>query len=193
MFPLWTRRTLLTAVAGMLAAIPCATVPARAESRPPPNGPVILTVAGDIAQTNRGPSDPKLDGFLNYHEIEFVKAFVFDLAMLEEFPLTEIRCQPPQYSSSATFQGPRLDDILKALGAEGASIRTRALDGFAVDLTAAQIEAKDWILATRADRRSFGIGDKGPLWLMHTPSAEKVPEDEEQGWPWAVFYIEVTK
>jgi hypothetical protein len=190
MIPLWTRRTLLTAMVGMLAALPWATTSTRAESRPPPNGPVILTVAGDIAQTNRGPSDPKLDGFLKYHEIEFKKAFVFDLAMLEEFPLTEIHCQPPQYSSSVTFQGPRLREVLKALEAEGASIKTRALDGFAVDLTAAQIAAKDWILATRADRRPFGIGDKGPIWLMHPPSAEKVREDEEQGWPWAVFYIE---
>ncbi|MFQ5626479.1 MAG: hypothetical protein ACE5FM_07495, partial [Methyloligellaceae bacterium] len=53
-------------------------------------------------------------------------------------------------------------DVLKALGAQGASIQTRALDGYAVDLTVQKIAEKDWILATRADGRPFGIGDKGP-------------------------------
>lgn len=158
-----------------------------------PEGAVILTIAGDIVHTNRRASDPKLDGFMNYHEIEFQKAFAFDIAMLEDFPMTQIRCQPPQYSSSVTFQGPLLRDVLKALGAEGASIQTRALDGFAVDLTVQQIAAKDWILATRADGRPFGIGDKGPVWLIHTPKVEKVPEEEENNWPWALFYIQVNK
>lgn len=189
----WTRRSLLAGAC--VAVLAHAVMPARAmaQAKPAPSGPVILTVAGDLAHANRGPSDPKLDGFMTYHEIEFKRAFTFDLAMLEEFPMTEIRCQPPQYSSSVTFQGPLLRDVLRALGADGASIKTRALDGFAVDLTPERIAAKDWILATRAGGRPFGIGDKGPVWLMHTPSAEKVPEDEEHGWPWAVFYIEVTK
>lgn len=158
-----------------------------------PKGAVILTIAGDIAETNRGASDPKLDGFMKFHEIEFKHAYALDIAMLEEFPLKEIRCQRPQYSRPVTFSEPLLRDVLKALGAEGASIQTRALDGFAVDLTPKQLAAKDWILATRADGKPFGIGDKGPVWMIHTPSAIKVPEEEEHGWPWALFYIQVKK
>lgn len=164
-----------------------------ADTRPAPEGPVILTVAGDISHTNRDASNPKLDGFMTYHDIEFKRAFAFDLAALEQFPAREITCQPPQYGKSVTFSGPLLRDVLKVLGADGAAIKTRALDGFAVDLTPAQIAAKDWVLATRADGKPFGLGDKGPIWLLHTPAAPKVTEAEEQGWPWAVFYIEVTK
>jgi len=164
-----------------------------ADIKPAPEGPVILTISGDIGHTNRGASHPKRDGFFAYHEIEFTKALSLDLAALEEFPQHKIICQPPQYDNSATFQGARLIDVLKALGAQNVSIKTRALDGFAVELASQQIAAKDWILATRADGKPFGIGDKGPVWLMHTPSTQKVPEAEEQGWPWAVFYIEVKK
>lgn len=187
----WTRRSLLTAIGASALTLALDTGSRAAGMPAGPNGAVILTFAGDIARTNRGASDPKLDSFMNYHDIEFTRAFAFDIAMLEDFPLTQIKCQPPQYSSPVTFQGPLLRDVLKALGAQGASIQTRALDGFAVDLTSEQISAKKWILATRGDGRPFGIGDKGPVWLIHTPSAVKVPEQEEHGWPWALFYIQV--
>ena len=175
-----------------LAFVPDMRV-AMAKSVASPQGPVILTIAGDLALSNRGPLDPMADGFLKFHEITFDKAFVFDRAMLETFPLNEIRAQPPQYSVPATFRGPLLSDVLKSLGAGGASIQTRALDGFAVDLLAEDLAGKDWTLALSADGRPFGIGDRGPIWLMHTPSSLKVAEEEEQRWPWALFFIQVQK
>lgn len=187
----WSRRSLLTAMGASALSLALETKGEAAQTPIHPKEAVILTVAGDIAYTNRGAFDPKLDGFMKYHEIEFKKAHTFDIAMLEDFPMSEIKCQPPQYSSNVTFQGPLLRDVLKALGAERASIQTRALDGFAVDLTSEQVNAKDWILATRVNGKPFGIGGRGPVWMIHTPSAEKVPEEEEKNWPWALFYIQV--
>jgi hypothetical protein len=189
----WTRRSLL---AGMgLAVLPhgfrAGTASARSVAMP--QGAVVLTFAGDIAHANRGPLGPRADGFLKYHDIDFDKAFVFDRAMLAEFPQHEIRAQPPQYDAPVTFRGPLLKDVLNSLGAAGAAIQTRALDGFAVDLSAADLAAKDWTLSLEADGRPFGIGDRGPVWLMHTPSALKVAEEEEQRWPWALFFIRVKK
>jgi hypothetical protein len=187
----WSRRSLLTAMGASALSLALDTEGEAAETPIRPKGAVILTVAGDITHTNRGAFDPKLDGFMKYHEIEFEKAHTFDIAMLEDFPMSEIKCQPPQYSTNVTFQGPLLRDVLKALGAERASIQTRALDGFAVDLTSEQVKAKDWILATRVNGKPFGIGDRGPVWMIHTPSTEKVPDEEEKNWPWALFYIQV--
>lgn len=189
----WTRRSLLAAMGMSALALSVDADAVMARSAAPPKGAVILTVAGDIAHSNRGALDPKRDGFLKFHEIEFDKAFTFDRAMLEDFPLNEIRAQPPQYSAPATFRGPLLRDVVKALGGEGAAIQTRALDGFAVDLSPEDLAAKDWTLVLSADGRPFGIGDKGPLWLMHSPSAVKVSEEEEQRWPWALFFIQVKK
>lgn len=187
-------RRLMLGVCGVVAlALVVPVQMAVAERVPTPKGAVILTVAGDIAEANRGARHPKRDGFLKFHDITFQTAFVFDRAMLEDFPLREIKAQPPQYADPVTFRGPLLRDVLKALGTEGASIQTRALDGFAVDLSPEQIAEKDWILALTADGRPLGIGDLGPIWLMHMPSTVKVPHEEEQRWPWALFYIEVKK
>lgn len=188
-----TRRALLAGLGSMAFTHAVSGGAVLAEMKSALEGQVVLTIAGDIAHANRGAFDAVRDGFFKYHEIEFDKAFAFDRAMLEEFPLKEIRCQPPNYVSSVTFRGPLLRDVLKVLGAESASIKTRALDGFAVDLTSQQLAAQDWILVTQADGRPLGIGAKGPVWLMHTPSSEKVTDEEEQSWPWAVFYIEVSK
>ena len=186
----WSRRSLLTAMGASALSLVLDTEGEADETPIRPKGAVILTIAGDIAHTNRGAFDPKLDGFMKYHEIEFKKAHTFDIAMLENFPMSEIKCQPLQYSSNVTFQGPLLRDVLKALGAEWASIQTCALDGFAVDLTSDKVRAKDWILATRVNGKPFGIGDRGPIWMVHTPSTKKVLEEEEN-WPWALFYIQV--
>lgn len=195
----WSRRAFLTiagASAFALALDPHSHTHSQARAAAgegQPQGAAILTFAGDIAVTNRAAFDPKLDGFMKYHEIDFTRAFAFDIAMLEDFPMREIKCQPPQYSSPVVFEGPLLQDVLKALGAEGASIQTRALDGYTVDLTQQEIAAKDWSLATRIDGRPLGIGGRGPLWMIHTPSTQIVPEEEEQYWPWALFYIHIIK
>lgn len=188
----WTRR-LLVVTCVILALAATIGGAALAEQIPTPKGAVILTIAGDIDKSNRGAAHPKRDGFLKFHDIAFQKAFVFDREILEGFPPREIKAQPPQYAKPVTFRGPLLKDVLKALGAEGASIQTRALDGFAVDLSAKEIAAEDWTLAVTADAKPLGIGAQGPVWLMHTPSTLKVPHEEEQRWPWALFYIDVKK
>lgn len=187
------RRSMLAAALTLALTSATGCGEGQAGSSASPKGAVVLTIAGDIAISNRGALAPKTDGFLNYHEIKFDKAYAFDRAMLEALPQQEITSQPPQYTNPVMFRGPALKEVLKIVGAAGASIQTRALDGFAVDLSAGEIAEKDWILALGADGRPFGIGDKGPLWLMHTPSAIKVPEEEEQRWPWALFYIEIKK
>lgn len=187
----WTRRSFLGGIGG--SALAFAGTSAAAQSQAAPDGAVILTIAGDISETNRGESDPRIDGFFKFHDIEFPGAFAFDRVMLEDFPITQIHCQPPQYAKPATFYGPALKDVLKLLGAEGASIQTRALDGFAVDLTPEQIAEKEWILATGRDGRPFGIGDQGPIWLINRPAAVKVTPEEEENWPWAMFFMSVKK
>jgi hypothetical protein len=50
----------------------------------PPEGPVVLTVAGEIEQANRPAFDARRDLFLHYHERDFTKAVEFDTAMLAD-------------------------------------------------------------------------------------------------------------
>lgn len=52
-----------------------------------PAGPVVLTVAGNVANTNRPACRDKLDGIFRYHER------AFDRAMLERLGTTAIRIE----------------------------------------------------------------------------------------------------
>jgi hypothetical protein len=55
-----------------------------------------------------------------------------------------------------------------------------------------QIDAHNWILATRGNGKPFGIGQWGPLWQVFDPPGDRPATTEEEGkWPWAIFLIEV--
>ena len=89
-----------------------------------PAGPVVLTVAGNVANTNRPAYDEKRDVFLAYHERAFDRAFVFDRAMLEGLGITEVGIEYKDWDGLITFSGPRLTDVLKAAGCRaGRSLR----------------------------------------------------------------------
>ena len=156
-----------------------------------PAGPVVLTVAGNISKTNRPPYNEKRDVFLKYHERTFEKAFEFDRAMLEGLGMTEIRIDYERWDGPITFSGPRLADVLKAAGWQGGALVTLSLDGYSTRIAAAEVEAREWVVATRTDGRALGIGERGPLWLVFGPPGERpVTEDESAMWPWALFLIQ---
>ena len=81
-----------------------ATMASAAETKAPA-GAVVLTVAGNVANTNRPAYDDKRDVFLKYHERAFDKAFAFDRAMLESLGVTEIRIAYKDWDSPITFSG----------------------------------------------------------------------------------------
>ncbi|MGI9385102.1 MAG: hypothetical protein ACR2PO_18270 [Methyloligellaceae bacterium] len=166
--------------------------PGGAMEAPQPAGAVILTVAGKIAHSNRGPLDPKRDGFLNHHEVTFKRALQFDRKMLAGLKQGTVRARPAALSAPATFAGPLLHEVLKLAGAEPASVRFLALDGFGAELDGNILSDKRWILAMEMDERPLALGGRGPIWLMR-PSASGVEVGEEEGqrWVWALFYMEV--
>ena len=161
-----------------------ASLPAAADGS---SGPAVLTVAGAIDRTNRPPFDAARDVFFDYHERSFDRAWAFDLAALEAFPIR--RAAIDRGGGPEVFSGPRLTDVLDSVGCRGA-LTTLALDGFGSEIPAPEVAARDWILATRADGRPFAIGGRGPLWLLFDPPGDRPATEEERGmWPWALFYI----
>ena len=183
-------KAVLFALAASAAAAlaPLAAAAAEAEG---PAGPVVLTVAGDIDKTNRPPFDAGRDAFLEYHERAFDKAFAFDRAMLAAFGAREAEIDLG--NGPRVFSGPRLSDVLGAVGCRG-PLTTLALDGFGSDISEADRESRDWILATAMDGRPFGLGGRGPLWLVFDPPGARPATMEEQGmWPWALFFIRCGK
>ena len=165
---------------------------ARAGDLAPPAGPVVLTVAGEIGNTNRPAFDAFEDGFLNYHEKRFDRAAAFDRAMLEDLGMHEVTIAYDAWPKAFRFQGPRLKDLLAAVDARGSTITLFALDGYGVEIEKSELDRDDWIFAISRDGAPLGLGQRGPGWAVYARADGQPPShDDEARWGWAIFYIEV--
>jgi len=154
-----------------------------------PTGAVVLTIGGTVKYANRAPFDKFDDAFLNAHEYSFDRAAAFDIAMLEKLGTVTATIKADPWPRAVTLEGPRLIDVLMAAGWTGSKITTVALDGFAVEISAADLAAHDWILALKADGVPLGVGGHGPAWIVYAVPGGMATEMDESRWPWAVFYI----
>lgn len=180
----------IMAGAASLAAAAASGGASAAAEAPAAKGNVVLTVAGKVENWNRGAIAPDRDNLLNHHRISFEKAMAFDADMLAAMPLHELRVAAA--GAETIFGGPLLTDVLKTAGATGAGVKLLALDGSVVELSAEEVKNRNWILALLVNGAKAGIGDFGPLWLLHKPDKGDVPSKEElQSWVSSVFYIEV--
>jgi hypothetical protein len=171
-------------------ALVLAAASVHAEEKPLPQGAAMLTVAGKTAHWNRGAMAPERDNLMKQRDIRFERAMAFDSAMLAALPQHELKVVTP--AGEGTFAGPLLADVLKASGAQGGKVRLLGLDGSDAELKSEEVKDQNWILALVVDGKPVGIGDFGPLWLMHKPATGAAPSKEEmERWVWSVFYIEV--
>ena len=164
---------------------------AAAEAKKPADM-VILTVAGMIGKTNRGPLDKKRDSQLARQKIDFKSAYAFDRAMLLGLEQGTVTVQPPELDKPATFSGPLLRDVLGAVEAVRGKLTIRALNGYSGWLADEDVASSDWILALTQDGKPLGLGQQGLIWILNTRKAgEKTADDAHGHWVWGVFYIQV--
>jgi hypothetical protein len=185
-----SRRASLLGLAGGIAALP-ALVPARAVPVSV-GGLVVLTVGGLVGAPNRPPFDAKRDRFFDHSNLGFEKARAFTLADLSGFPRQTVFVKSE--SGETAYAGPLMHGILAAASpSNGAkTARLSALDGYAAELSLAEVEAQRWVLATEADGTPFGIGDFGPLYAMRQlPPNQKKSEEEGAKWVFSIYYIEL--
>src|SRR3546814_1369102 len=88
------RMTALVLAALVLVGLPAMALPAFAAGKlATPAGPVILTVHGRIANTNRGALVAFDDAFFKSSGAEFDRAAVFDRAMLQKLGMHSVTVQ----------------------------------------------------------------------------------------------------
>lgn len=97
----------------------------------------------------------------------------------------------PAGSPARVWRGPRLSAVLHAAGASGAGARLTALDGYAIELSAADIAEHEPILALSADGEALSLGGLGPSTLIW-PQTYPGPGTEtgSANWVWGVFAVE---
>lgn len=150
-----TRRTLLLGLSGLLAPPGQAQAPL-----PAPTQPVILKITGAIRVRNQG------DGA------------AFDAAMIDALPAHSFRTSTPWFKKPATFSGPRLQDVLDAVGASGDTLHLVALNDYAVRIPLNDARRFGPLLARRIDGKVIGVRDKGPLFLIYPFDAEPATRTE---------------
>jgi hypothetical protein len=137
-----------------LVALPVAL--AHAQSLPQPKGPVILTVGGHISVRNAG------------------ELAVFDAAMLNALQVHEITTKSPWKKAVMQFSGPSIRTLLKAVGAQGTSLKLAALDKYEASVPMEDVTKFDPVLALRVDGVALTVRTQGPVLVMYP--FDNVPE-----------------
>lgn len=171
----------------------CLATSAYAADLAKPSGPVVLTVHGNITNTNRGALNDFEDAFFKFGNVSFGKAAEFDLIMLEKLGKKKRTVKYDTWPKAYAFEGPLLRDVLKAVGAKGKSVKVYALDGYGAEIAMTELQQYDVLLAVKADGRYLGLGGRGPAWVVY-PRDDKHPAlkaQDDAKWVWSAVRIEV--
>jgi hypothetical protein len=114
-----------------------------------PAGQVILTVTGNIENAN-------VDGTAQ-----------FDRAMLDALDSRAATMQTPWTEKSTSFEGPLLEAVLEAVGANGKTLVVKALNDYSAEVPASDARDFPTILATTMNGADMSVRDKGPLFLIY--------------------------
>lgn len=184
------RRIFASAFALLLLAATAAASAAAAEL-PKPAGPVVLTIHGNIAHSNRGPVDPFMDAFFQFGNVKFDRAAAFDYAMLEKLGMHKLRAKYETWPLWVDFEGPLLRDVLKAAGMQGTSLKVFAIDNYGAEIPLADTQKYDIVLALKANGRWLGLGDRGPTWVIYPRDQHpELKAHDDAKWVWSAIRIE---
>jgi hypothetical protein len=117
------------------------------DSIPAPTGEVVLTIDGNISQTNVGNS------------------LQLDMATLEKIGVVQYDVNDPFVKEKITYSGVLLSEILKAAGADASAttLTLRALDDYSTDMNITDADKWPILVATRANGEYMAIDKNGPL------------------------------
>ncbi|GHF59113.1 oxidoreductase [Seohaeicola zhoushanensis] len=137
--------------------------PLYAGDLPAPTGEILLTISGQITETNG-------DGLAR-----------FDRAMLETLAPVTIETTTIWTDGKQSFTGVPLARLMEMVGAKGEVAKATAINDYAVD-----IPSEDWIesgpiVAYLNNGASMSVRDKGPLWVIY-------PYDSKPAYQTEVIY-----
>lgn len=154
-----------------------------------PEGPVILTVNGDITHFNAA------------------QGARFDRDMLQALPQHSFETGTPWTEGSSTYSGPLMRTLLEHVGLPGSenssgnssgdssgnSVYVSALNGFEAEIPISDFYKYDVILALERDGKSIPIREYGPLWVLYPFSQDEALLSEKMRFRavWQVMQINV--
>jgi len=143
----WQLRVQSVANALVWACAALLPLPAVALDRPA--GKVILTVTGMLNVRNDA------------------EGAVFDLALLDQLPQHSFSTKTPWYPEARKFSGVLLGDLLKAVGAQGTTLKAVALNDYRVEMPIEDLVRHGAMIASQLDGKPIAVRDKGPLLIIY--------------------------
>jgi hypothetical protein len=140
------RRSFVCGVSAIAAAPALAR---QADALSPPAAKPILTISGNIGESNDG------------------KLAQFDRALLEGLGTARFTTATPWYKQPMEFEGVPLDRIMQAVAAKGDRIRALALDDYASELPISDFSQYATLLALKVGGQYIGVSDKGPCFIIY--------------------------
>lgn len=119
-----------------------------------PKGAVILTVSGNITETNSA------------------NGAEFDREMLLALGNHTLKTDTPWTEGMNTFNGPLLSEVLNAVGAKGENLVFTALNDYSANLPAQDAFDHNVMLAMDMNGKKMSVRDKGPIFVLY-PFADK--------------------
>lgn len=113
-----------------------------------PTGPVVLSIGGNLQNTNR---DRQAD---------------FDMAMLMALPSVHIYTTTPWTEGVTRFDGVPVEALLRHVAVQGAEAEFVALNDYAVRARLQDFSKYPAIIAYHMNAKPMSVRDKGPLWLI---------------------------
>lgn len=136
---------------------------------------------------------------MHKQKLQFDKGYTFDFAALQAIPSHTIQPTLEYDNRPHTLRGPNLEEAIKTTGAplrKSTRLLLRAVDGYAVTISLAEVRNFRFIVATHLDGRPMPLGGLGPLWAVY--DADRFPEMRAKPvnarfalCPWALYHIEV--
>lgn len=116
---------------------------------PKPVGKIILTMSGNIENTNEG------------------RKAVFDVASLEKLGTISFQTTSPWYDGRTTFTGISLRKLMDYVGAKGSNVKVTALNDYTTDIPLSDFKKYNVILALKVNGEYMRVRDKGPLFIVY--------------------------
>lgn len=159
---------MLVALLGSMNAV------SAAEPLPRPQGAVILTITGNITQTN-APGQAQ-----------------FDKAMLEALGKASYTTSSEVSATPMMFEGVRLRAVLERVGAQGKTMKATALNDYQVVIPLEDLQFEP-ILTMKVDGKVITPRDKGPLWIAYPRDANPILQDVryDARWVWQLSRLHI--
>ncbi|MEW5559906.1 molybdopterin-dependent oxidoreductase [Enterobacter asburiae] len=116
---------------------------------PKPAGKVLLTLSGNIENTN-----------------ENGKA-ILDIASLEKLGMVSFQTASPWYNGRTTFTGIPMQKLMDYVGAKGSVVTVTALNDYTTVIPLSDFKKYNVILALKINGEYMRVRDKGPLFIVY--------------------------